>query len=104
MGRSPDLHPRRLVTIITEAALETAVVAEIRASGASGWTATEARGGGHHGIHGGGFPFDANVRIEVICDEAVAERLLAALDERYMEHAAMLIHVAEVAVLRHERS
>ncbi len=98
-----DLHPRKLLTVVAEAALEKTLVEEIRQCGAHGYTITEARGGGAHGEHGGGFFFDANIRVEVVCDDATADRLATRLRDHYARDFALILYVADVAVLRPQK-
>ena len=42
-------HARKLLTIIAEASLERALVAEVRGAGAGGYTISEVRGGSSGG-------------------------------------------------------
>ena len=44
-----DTHPRKLLVIISEAALEKNLVRDARRFGAQGYTITEVRGGGGGG-------------------------------------------------------
>ena len=75
-------HIRQLVTIITEAVLESELTRLLERLGARGYTITEARGKGSRGIRDAGWDEVRNLRLEVLCDEAVADaRSLLALVE-----------------------
>ena len=74
-----ELTARKLLTVVTEAALEATLVREIETLGARGYTITDARGKG-----GGGKKRDAswaphaNIRLEVLCGEDTARTICAA--------------------------
>jgi hypothetical protein len=97
---SHDLHPRKLLTIICEAGLEEELAAEFAAGGARGYTVTDARGQGTHGHRDGSWSSGANIRCEVLCDEATALRLLDLLEQRYFADYYMVAFVSDIAVLR----
>ena len=58
---------RQLVTIITEAVLESELTRQLEQLGARGYTITEARGKGSRGVRDAGWDEVRNIRIEVIC-------------------------------------
>ena len=94
------LSLRRLLTIICEASLEPELVDEMARLGARGYTITEARGRGAHGLRDGSWGASANIRVEVLCDEAVAERLVDMLQTRFYADYGIVVFVVDVAVLR----
>jgi hypothetical protein len=96
-------HVRRLLTVVTEASLERNLVADLAALGARGYTLTDARGQGHRGKRTLDWEHGGNIRLEVICDAALATRLVAHLRERYYDHYAMVLFVQDVEVLRPEK-
>ncbi len=98
-----EKHVRRLLTVITEANLERSLIEDLRQLGARGYTITDARGQGHRGKRALDWEHGGNIRLEVICDAALAERLAAHLRERYYDHYAMILFVADVEVLRPEK-
>ena len=57
----------KLVTIITEAVLESELPEVLDTLGASGYTVTNARGKGSRGIRDAGWTSSSNIRVEVIC-------------------------------------
>lgn len=96
-------HVRRLLTVVTEASLERRLVEDLKDLGARGWTITEARGQGHRGKRALDWEHGGNIRLEVICDAALADRIVAHLREIYYDHYAMVLFVHDVEVLRPEK-
>ena len=94
---------RKLLTIVSEAALEETLVRDIEALGARGYTITDARGKGSHGKRDASWTADANIRIEVLCDVRTAHVIGAALRERYYANYSMVMYLSEVEVLRPEK-
>jgi len=95
-----EKHLRKLLTVITEASLERRLVEDLKALGARGWTVTDARGQGHRGKRTSDWEHGGNIRLEVVCDAALAERLATHLRERYYDHYAMILFLNDVEVLR----
>ena len=98
-----NLERRKLLTVVTEAALERELLREIVRLGAHGYTVTDAHGQGRRGIRDGGWDFSANIRIDVICTAQTARVIAAALRERYYDNYAMILFIADVEVLRPEK-
>jgi nitrogen regulatory protein PII len=98
-----EQHRRKLVTVITESALERELVRELDALGAKGYTITDARGRGDRGARSSSWEHTGNIRLEVICDEAFAEKLTTRLRERYYQHYGMVLFVHDVHVLRPQK-
>jgi nitrogen regulatory protein PII len=96
-------HTRRLVTVITEAALERELTREFDALGLTGYTITDARGRGHRGERSSSWTHTGNIRIEIICDASSAARLIELLHAKYYDNYAMVLHAHDVEVLRPER-
>jgi hypothetical protein len=94
---------RKLLTIITEASLERRLIADIKAQGAHGYTITEAHGEGSRGIRESGFEKAGNIRVEIVCESAVAERIARWLKEHYYRDYAMILFTHDVEVLRPEK-
>lgn len=94
---------RKLVTIVTEAAIESRVCKVLKDLGAHGYTVTNARGSGNRGVRNADWSSSGNVRIEVVCDENVARRIEAYLQEHYYENYAMILFESDVRVLRPEK-
>lgn len=94
---------RTLLTIITEAAIETAVLRELEKLGARGYTVSDARGRGHRGIRDAAWNEAANIRIELICSRALAETALEYVQARFYENYAMIAFMQDIEVLRPEK-
>ncbi len=94
---------RKLLTVITEQALERQLVQCIKAAGAHGYTITEARGEGERGVRNADFDQGANIRVEVICEASVAQQISRELHRRYFRDFAMVLYLSDVEVLRPEK-
>ena len=95
--------PRRLLTIVTEAVLERELVAEIEALGVRGYTITEARGKGSRGRRQSDWSQQGNIRVEIVCEAELAERVAGHLRDRYYDHYAMVLFLQDVSVLRPDK-
>jgi nitrogen regulatory protein PII len=96
-------YTRRMVTIVTEAALERALVAELEALGVKGFTITDARGKGSRGTRQSDWVQEGNIRVEVICDPALAERIAEHVRDRFYANYAMILFMQDVSVLRSDK-
>lgn len=94
---------RRLVTIITEAALENMLLDDIEALGAHGYTVSEARGKGSRGVRSGSWGASANIRVEIVCDADTAQAIIGHMSERYYNDYAMILFAQDVEVLRPDK-
>lgn len=91
---------RKLVTIITEAVLESELLEVFDTLGASGYTVTNARGKGSRGIRDAGWTSSSNIRIEVICSKELAASIAGHLRENFYNNYAMVVYESDVSVLR----
>ena len=98
-----EQFPRRLLTVVTEAVLERELVAELEALGVRGYTITDARGKGGRGRRQSDWAKEGNIRVEIVCEPALAERIAARLRERYYDHYAMILYLQDVSVLRPDK-
>ena len=96
-------HPRRLLVIICEAALEKALIEDAHALGALGYTIVDVRGGGRGGVRQGVWEADRSIEMKIICEAKVAERLAEHVLARYGEHYAVTLYLGDVSVLRPEK-
>lgn len=96
-------HMRKLLTVITESALETRLIADIEKLGAHGYTITDARGKGRRGVRNASWEASGNIRMEVICDAKIADAIANHLRERYYDNYAMILTLTDVEVLRPEK-
>lgn len=90
----------KLLTVVTESVLEPAICEALGELGAKGYTVTDARGSGSRGVRDARWSSTGNVRIEVVCDAAVARKIAAYLKDRFYADYAMVLFIADVEVLR----
>lgn len=98
-----DRHPRKLLVIIAEAAIERVLVADCRRMGAQGYTVSEVRGGGLHGDREGAWEADRSISLQVVCTDPVADRIAHHVLERYAPDYAVSLFLADVAVFRAQK-
>jgi nitrogen regulatory protein PII len=94
---------RTLLTVITEAAVEESLLRDLDKLGVSGYTVTDARGRGSRGVRNAAWKEAANIRIEVICNRALAESVVSYLQTHYYANYAMVSFKQEVEILRPEK-
>jgi nitrogen regulatory protein PII len=94
---------RTLLTIITEAAIEQALLKELERIGVKGYTVSDARGKGSRGVRDAAWAEAANIRIEIICLRSQADEVLRQLHARYFDNYAMVAFMQDVDVLRPEK-
>jgi hypothetical protein len=92
-----------LVTIVTDASFERRLIEDIERLGARGWTVTDARGKGTEGEREPGWDTIGNIRIEVVCDPPVAERIADHVSAAYFEYYAIFLYLSDVRVPRGEK-
>ena len=97
---SPALTPKKLVTIVCEAELEALLLPELKRQGARGYTLTEARGQGDRGVRDGAWRASSNIRIDVLCDDAVAGKIVDMLQTRFYADYGIVVFVVDASVLR----
>jgi nitrogen regulatory protein P-II 2 len=97
---SLEKHSRMLLVMITEGSLERLLVQDVQRLGALGYTVTDVRGGGHSGIREGAWEADRTIRMEVVCDAAVADQIGDYVLHTYAVNYGLTIYFAPVQVLR----
>lgn len=96
-------HKRKLLTIVTEASIESPLLRDIERLGAHGYTVTDARGKGSRGVRDAGWDASSNIRIEVVCGVEAAQAIAAHLAAHYYGNYAMILFASDVDVLRPEK-
>lgn len=96
-------YPKKLLVIITEAALERQLVRDVRKLGAQGYTVHDVRGGGSTGEREGAWEADRTIEMKVVCDEDVADRIAEHVLVTHGPHYGLTLFFADVAVLRMEK-
>lgn len=94
---------RTLLTVITEASLENALLRDLDQLGVRGYTVSDARGRGSRGLRDAAWGEAANIRIEVICSRSRAESVLIHLEQRYYANYAMVAFLQDIEILRPEK-
>ncbi len=98
-----EMEQHTLITIVTEASLERRMIADLERLGAHGWTVTDARGKGAEGEREPGIDTIGNIRIEVVCDPPVAERIAEHFRRTWFEGYATVLYLSDVRVIRGEK-
>jgi nitrogen regulatory protein P-II 2 len=96
-------HPKKLLVIVAEAALEKALVQDIKRLGAHGYTVHDVRGAGAAGAREGAWEADRTIEMKVICDADVADRIGQAVLAAYGQHYGLSMFFADVSVLRADK-
>ena len=96
-------HAKKLLVIISEATLEKLLVRDIARLGAHGYTIADVRGGGSHGVRDAEWAGSRSIRMEVICDGAVAEKIATFVFDEYSKNFSLSIMLSDVAVLRRDK-
>jgi hypothetical protein len=96
-----ELHAKKMVNVVANAALESRLAEIAKKNGASGYTVVDARGWGHAGVQSGALGADSNVLfMALVADEQPLVAALAALNEAGHQ---LVVWVSEVGVLRKDR-
>ncbi|HCO44893.1 MAG TPA: transcriptional regulator [Gammaproteobacteria bacterium] len=98
-----NTYPKRQLTIIAEAVLESRLIEHTRHYGAHGYTTSEVRGGGEHGVKEGAWDVDRMIEFKVVADEAVIEALASHVLEQYAANFALSMFLSDVQVLRPQK-
>lgn len=96
-------HPKKLLVIICEAALERHLIRAARQFGANGYTIAEVRGGGQRGDREASWEADRSIEFKVIADPEVAERLAAHVLETYAPNYSVTMFADDVGVFRPQK-
>ncbi len=91
-------QPFVLLTIVTEAVLESTITGDILRLGARGYTVTDARGSGSHGVRSGAWGQGSNIRVEVIGDEKMINDIITHLRDSYDQNYGLLMVTGRVEV------
>jgi len=96
-------HPMKLVTIVCEALARERVTALLAEEGARGYTLFSVEGLGAKGYRVADIAEFANIQIEVVVPELVAQRVLQRLSRDLLPHFATIVYEADVRVLRQQK-
>jgi nitrogen regulatory protein P-II 2 len=109
-----DKHPKKLLVIFAEAALEKRLVQDAKRFGAHGYTIWDVRGGSDGGgtqsnksrgsyAREGTWDNDRTIEMKTICSPEVADALAAHLLAEYAQDFGLTLYFADVQVLRSEK-
>jgi len=98
-----DEYTRRLLTIVTEAAIEDLIIKDLDDLNVTGYTITNARGKGSRGVRNAGWETTGNIRIEIVCDPTMSVKISSYIKEKYYDNYAMIIFMHNVEILRPEK-
>jgi nitrogen regulatory protein P-II 2 len=96
-------HPKKLLVIITEAAIEKRLIQDAKRLGAHGYTVYDVRGGSEHATHEGNWEADRMIEVKVICDELVADAIAQHVINHYAPHYGVSLFFTDVSVLRPQK-
>lgn len=96
-------YPKTLLVIITEAALERALVRELKQFGAHGYTVHDVRGGGAGGDREGAWEADRTIEIKIVCEPDVANRIAEHVLATHANSYGLTLFFADVSVLRSDK-
>jgi nitrogen regulatory protein P-II 2 len=96
-------HPKTLLVIVAEAALEKSLVRDARERGALVWTMSEVHGASLEGKREGAWEADRTIELKLICEASVADAIAEHVMAAYARHYAVALYFADVKVLRPER-
>ena len=97
------LNRIKLVVVVCEEALEAIIAPDLLEAGARGYTVCEARGRGTRGVRDGRWLLSANVRIEILCQADVAERIVAMVVTKYSDNFGLVVYMLDVQTSRRDK-
>jgi nitrogen regulatory protein P-II 2 len=96
-------HPRTLLVLITEAALEKRLIADSQRLGAQGYTVHDVRGGSRLSTREALWEADRSIEVKLICTEEVADAIARHVMNTYAQHYSLTLYFTGVEVLRPEK-
>lgn len=93
----------KLVVLICEEALENIVLPELLAAGVKGYTICDARGRGNRGVRDARWLLSSNVRIEMLCNEPMAQHIRTMVEAKYCANYGLLIYIVDADVNRPDK-
>lgn len=95
---------QKLLTVVTERAIEDLILKDMKRLGAKGYSLVESRGEDQRGLRHAEWEANRDVRIEVLCEEAIARAIVEHIFKAYYDDYDMTIFMSEVDVfVRKER-
>ncbi len=91
-----------LVTIITERIFRDDIIEEIKSLGAKGYTLSDTTGAGTRGVRASDWE-GKNVKIEVVVNQEVSEKIIDAIANKYFEDYSVIAYTHPVNVVRGDK-
>lgn len=85
----------KYLVLICEEAIENLVGHDIIEAGAKGYTVTTVRGRGHRGVRDAQWLLSSNIRIEVLCNEATARRIVNVVEDKFAKNYGLIVFVLD---------
>jgi nitrogen regulatory protein P-II 2 len=98
-----NTHPKKLLVIITEAALEKRLIQDAKRLGAQGYTVYDVRGGSEHATHEGAWEADRMIEIKIICSALVAETIAEHVMAQFASNYGVSLFFTDVQVIRPQK-
>ena len=95
-----DFYKEKLLTVITESDIEDRLIKNFNILGAKGYTISSVRGKGEKGLRNDIWSSNSNIKIEIVCDDKVCEKIVEFLQLNYLKNYAMILFIVDVNVLR----
>jgi nitrogen regulatory protein P-II 2 len=96
-------HPKKLLVVIAEAAIEQPLLQLALQHGAHGYTVGDVRGAGATGRRDGAWEADRTVELKIVCDAEVADAIAEATLARFGRDYGLTLYFGDVLVLRPEK-
>ncbi len=101
-------HPKKLLVIFAEAALEKRLVQDAKRLGAHGYTVWDVRGASaldspSAQVRAGNWDNDRTIEMKLICSPEVADALAAHVLTSYAKDFGVTLYFSDVQVLREEK-
>lgn len=98
-----NIGPIKYVVLICEEALEPLVGEDIIAAGAKGYTVCTVRGRGNRGVRDAKWLLSSNIRVEILCSEASAQKIMETVERKYSENFGLVVFSQDVTGPRSDK-
>ena len=92
----------KAVTIITESLIEKKLIRELKSLGIQGYTIEDVRGEGSKGVRGSEWDQMSSVRIQIVCDKDLAEKIINYLNKKYLDKYVMFVFMFDTETILSE--
>lgn len=94
---------QKLLTVVTEQAIESLLLKDMKRLGAKGYSLVESRGEDQRGLRHAEWEANRDVRIEVVCEETVARAIIEHLFAVYYDDYDMMVFMSDVDMFVREK-